>query len=117
VNAYIREVGGEDCTARDFRTWSDTIQLLEALSRLPCAEDEAGRQKNLNEAFGLVADALGNTAAICREFYVHPVLVDTHLEGCLGEFLDTVEPEAIRGLRQAERRFLALLEQADGTGS
>ncbi|TVP45122.1 MAG: DNA topoisomerase IB [Gemmatimonadales bacterium] len=116
VNEYIREAGGADFTARDFRTWTGTIQLLEALCRLPCAEDDRGRQKHLKEAFDLVAAALGNTAAICREFYVHPVLVDTHLEGNLGGFLDSVEPEEIRGLRQAERRFLALLEQADGIG-
>jgi DNA topoisomerase I len=71
------------------------------------------RRKNLKEGFDLVAAALGNTPAICREFYVHPVLVDTHLEGCLGEFLETVETDRVRGLRQAERRFLALLEQAE----
>ncbi|CAN5710816.1 DNA topoisomerase IB [soil metagenome] len=111
VNTYIREAGDADFTARDFRTWTGTIQLLEALERLPAAEDDAQRQKHLKEAFDLVSDALGNTAAICREFYVHPILVDTHLEGCLGEFLDTVEPENLRGLRQAERRFLALLDQ------
>jgi len=116
VNAYIRAAGGEDFTARDFRTWSGTIQLLEALSRLPAAEDDGTRRKHLKEAFDLVADALGNTPAICREFYVHPVLVDTHMEGCLAEFLESVETEKVRGLRKAERRFLALLEQAEGSG-
>jgi len=116
VNAYIREAGGEDFTARDFRTWSGTIQLLEALARLPSARDDAARRKQLREGFDLVAGALGNTPAICREFYVHPVLVDTHMEGRLGEFLETVNPEKVRGLRQAERRFLALLDQTEESG-
>jgi DNA topoisomerase I len=117
VNAYIREVGDADFTARDFRTWTGTIQLLEALSRLPTAEDDGARRKSLGVAFDLVAASLGNTPAICREFYVHPILVDTHLEGCLREFLDTVEADEIRGLRQAERRFLALLDRAEGSAS
>ncbi|TVR53366.1 MAG: DNA topoisomerase IB [Gemmatimonadales bacterium] len=116
VNAYIREAGDSDFTARDFRTWSGTIQLLEALSRLPAAEDEGVRREQLSEGFDLVADALGNTPAICREFYVHPVVVDTHMEGSLGAFLDKVKTDPVRGLRQAERRFLALLDQADGSG-
>lgn len=111
VNAYIREAGDADFTARDFRTWTGTIQLLEALSRLPPADDDEARRKTLREAFELVADRLGNTPAICREFYVHPVVVDTHLEGGLEAFLDTVEPDEVRGLRQAERRFLALLDR------
>lgn len=111
VNAYIRGAADADFTARDFRTWTGTIQFLEALSRLPPADDDAARRRCLREALALVADALGNTPAICREFYVHPVLEETYLEGGLGEFLDTVEPDEIRGLRQAERRFLALLDQ------
>jgi DNA topoisomerase I len=117
VNAYIRDAGGEDFTARDFRTWSGTIRLLEALSGLPPAQDDDARQEQLKEGFDLVADALGNTPAICREFYVHPVLVETHMEGTLREFLETVDEDKVRGLRQAERRFLALLDLAeDGSG-
>jgi DNA topoisomerase I len=115
VNVYVGEASDSDFTARDFRTWSGTIQLLEALSRLPAAEDEAARRKQLTEAIDLVADALGNTPAICREFYLHPILVDTHMEGSLRAFLDGVKTDPVRGLRQAERRFLALLDQEDGS--
>jgi DNA topoisomerase I len=48
-----------------------------------------------------VAKLLGNTKAVCRKCYVHPAIVESYLEGKLGERL--------RGASE-ERTIVALLE-------
>jgi DNA topoisomerase IB len=57
----------------------------------------------------LVSEQLRNTRSVCRDFYVHPILVDGYLEGETQRLLQGLEVPHIRELRKAERRFLALL--------
>jgi DNA topoisomerase-1 len=80
VNDYIREVAGEEFTAKDFRTWSGTVLAACAL----CADIELGsataRKRFVSDAIGEVAARLGNTKAVCRKCYVHPTVIDAFLE-------------------------------------
>jgi DNA topoisomerase-1 len=81
VNDYIRDVAGQDFTAKDFRTWSGTVLAACAL----CSDIELGsataRKRFVSEAIGEVAGRLGNTKAVCRKCYVHPTVIDAFLEG------------------------------------
>ena len=81
VNDYIREVAGEDFTAKDFRTWSGTVLAACALcSDIELASTTA-RKRFVSEAIGEVAARLGNTKAVCRKCYVHPTVIDAFLDG------------------------------------
>lgn len=111
VNEYIRDAGGGDFTARDFRTWVGSIQALEALQRLPAPDAEDEGKEILDEVLGIVSETLNNTVAVCREFYVHPLLVEACLDGNPTALLAQVDPEPVRELRKAEIAFLALLEK------
>lgn len=42
VNEYLREITGEDFTAKDFRTWTGTILALEALQDIGPAASALG---------------------------------------------------------------------------
>jgi len=81
VNAYIRDVAGQEFTAKDFRTWSGTVLAASAL----CADIElasaTARKRFVSEAIGEVAARLGNTKAVCRKCYVHPTVIDAFLDG------------------------------------
>jgi DNA topoisomerase-1 len=80
VNAYIREAVGDDFTAKDFRTWAGTMLAAEALKN--CAFSSAKEaQRNIKEAIAAVARQLGNTVAVCRKCYIHPVILDGYLDG------------------------------------
>lgn len=81
VNAYLREISGGDFTAKDFRTWSATVQMMAALDALPHFHSKAGALKNVNAAIKSVARRMGNTPAICRKCYVHPAIIDAYLTG------------------------------------
>jgi DNA topoisomerase-1 len=76
VNAYIKEISGSDFTAKDFRTWVGTVSAVRALRELGPASSATDVTKQLVAAVKLVADRLGNTAAVCRKAYIHPAVLD-----------------------------------------
>jgi DNA topoisomerase-1 len=111
VNAYLREVSGEDFTAKDFRTWAGTVLAslaLRALDGEPMSEEQAKR--NVNEAIEQVARSLRNTPTICRRCYVHPDVIEAYLDGTL-----RAAPARARrtngGLRPEEQAVLTILER------
>jgi DNA topoisomerase-1 len=81
VNSYLREIGGGDFTAKDFRTWAGTVLTVEALRTGRRPHSQAQIKKNLNQAIEAVAARLGNTPAICRKSYIHPAVIDAYLSG------------------------------------
>jgi DNA topoisomerase-1 len=85
VNAYLKEISGQDFTAKDFRTWAGTLLAAEALTGFETFDSEASAKKNVVQAIESVAARLGNTTTICRKCYVHPAVIDAYLDG------DTVE--------------------------
>lgn len=114
VNEYLREITGEDFTAKDFRTWAGTVLAAMALRELEKFDSQTQAKKNVLRAIEAVAERLGNTPAICRKSYVHPMLLDAYMEGAL---LQTVRQRAqeqwteIGKLRPEEAAVLALLQK------
>lgn len=87
VNAYLREITGEDITAKDFRTWAGTQLAAEALRALRNIDSESRRKKAILRAVEKVARHLGNTPAVCRRCYIHPAILDGYVDGTLRETL------------------------------
>ncbi len=72
VNAYLKEITGEDFTAKDFRTWAGTVLAATALREFDEAGSMAQAKKNVVQAIEAVAGMLGNTRTVCRKSYIHP---------------------------------------------
>lgn len=81
VNDYLREITGQDFSAKDFRTWAGTVLAAIALNALGGFETQKQAKANIKEAIGAVARILGNTPAICRKCYVHPAILEAYLQG------------------------------------
>lgn len=81
VNDYLREITGKDFTAKDFRTWGGTVLAGMALSLQENFETKKQAKANIKQAICAVAHLLGNTPAVCRKCYVHPILLETYLKG------------------------------------
>ncbi|TDR44101.1 DNA topoisomerase-1 [Tahibacter aquaticus] len=108
VNAYIRAVMGEDYTAKDFRTWSASVRVAEALF----AGDGPVNAAVLQQAVVAAAADLGNTPAVCRRMYVHPALLaatDPALH-TLGRKAQARLQRAHAGLSRSERVLLSYLK-------
>jgi DNA topoisomerase I len=82
VNDYLRRVAGEDFSAKDFRTWYATRAALRGLEG--CAlESKTQARAEVKRVLCEVAKKLGNTPAICRKSYVHPIVIESYLGGAL----------------------------------
>ncbi len=87
VNDYLREITGQDFTAKDFRTWAGTVLAAVALHAFEPFETEGPARRNVVRAIEQVATRLGNTPTVCRKCYVHPAVIDAYLEGATIESL------------------------------
>jgi DNA topoisomerase-1 len=114
VNDYLRDIAGEDVTAKDFRTWAGTVLAALALKEFEAFDTDAMAKKNVRAAIERVSSKLGNTPTICRKCYVHPEILHCYLEGSmLIEIKKEVEAELrenLAGLKPEEAAVLGLLE-------
>jgi DNA topoisomerase-1 len=112
VNAYLREITGQDFTAKDFRTWAGTVLAAKALREAERATTVSAAKKTVLQVIEAVAGVLGNTRAVCRKSYIHPRVIDTFLAE---RQVQTAASRAgrlravPRGLRPDEVAVLALL--------
>jgi DNA topoisomerase-1 len=112
VNAYLREITGEDLTAKDFRTWGATVLAYEALCKV-----ETPTKAALLAAIDAVAAELGNTRAVCRSSYIHPAIPEAFLEGTLATLPEAGAAPEPFGLTVAERAVLEMLRRPTATVS
>jgi DNA topoisomerase-1 len=119
INEYLREITGQDITAKDFRTWAGTMYAATALREMGPATTGRAANRNIVRAIDQVAGRLGNTRAVCRKYYVHPEIIQAYLEGAV---VDKPEPtsnkrnkRATAALRRDEIKVLEFLHDRKGT--
>jgi DNA topoisomerase-1 len=83
VNDYLRQIGGSDFTAKDFRTWAGTALAAQALKEFEDFDSQAAAKRNITKAIERVAERLGNTKAVCRKCYIHPAVIDAYMDRSL----------------------------------
>ncbi|HWN24568.1 MAG TPA: hypothetical protein VNN16_05620 [Candidatus Sulfotelmatobacter sp.] len=110
VNDYLREIAGEDFTAKDFRTWGGTVLAAIALSKQGEFETKKQATSNIKTAVAAVAELLGNTPAVCRKCYIHPMIVEAYLNrtriaGLNGDG-KALKPPSLRAAERALLKFL-----------
>lgn len=113
VNDYLREITGQDFTAKDFRTWAGTILAVAALRDLGPAAGERQARSAIVKAIDRVAEQLNNSRAVCRKYYVHPAVFETYAAGSMLEMLangdGTAAAVATSGLSEEEQAVVRLL--------
>ena len=111
VNAYVKDVLGEDFSAKDFRTWRGTVIAAHALAKSD-ASSKTVRKRSVAEAMREVGDHLGNTATVARGSYVDPRVVDLFNDGItVAAGNRSIAPGAPVS-RTLERQVLRLLKKA-----
>jgi DNA topoisomerase-1 len=114
VNDYLREITGEDFTAKDFRTWAGTVLAAMALHAVGSFTTKKEAKANVKDAIGAVAEILRNTPAICRKCYIHPAVLEAYLntdsiEGLNGKAAEALEKGDV-DLRSGEKAILKFLQ-------
>ena len=122
INTYLREVVGDDVSAKDFRTWHATVLTAVGLAVSTQAPTSAsGRKRAVNRVVKEVSEYLGNTPAVCRSSYIDPRVIDLYDAGItvarslerLGADADFGQP-ATHG--QVEAAVLRLLKRPASAG-
>jgi DNA topoisomerase-1 len=79
----------------------------------PC-ETFSQAKKNVTATVKRVAEELGNTPAVCRKYYVHPLVLEAYQDGSLTEALENLRlPKKSNGLRPEERLVIEVLRQLE----
>jgi DNA topoisomerase-1 len=110
VNAYLKEITGQDFTAKDFRTWAGTVLTTTALRELETYSSQAEAKRNIVHAIEAVSKLLGNTRTVCRKSYIHPVIIDSYMDGSMYETLARKRKPG--RLRPDEAAALAILQHS-----
>jgi DNA topoisomerase-1 len=114
LNAYVKEVMGQEFTPKDFRTWAGTLLAAVKLAELGITEDLELAEKNVLAAVDDVAHRLGNTRDIARASYISPRIIDHYMEGSViayyGELVEEIVAEQ-EGLTEGEEELLKLLNK------
>ncbi|MEO8606661.1 MAG: DNA topoisomerase IB [Chloroflexota bacterium] len=114
VNDYLRAITGEDFTAKDFRTWGGTLLAIMAFRDCEPCESFNQAKKQVTATVKAVAEALGNTPAVCRRYYVHPLVIEAYQDGTLTDVLAHLKwLRHDNGLHPEERLVIAVLRQLE----
>jgi DNA topoisomerase IB len=82
MNEYLRELCGQEVSAKDFRTWHATVLAAVGLAVSGnAAASPAARKRAVSRVVAEVAGYLGNTPAVCRRSYIDERLIDRYLDG------------------------------------
>jgi DNA topoisomerase I len=122
VNAYLREIAGQDFSAKDFRTWAGTVLCAVALREVEACVSESDAKRNVAQVVTSVAQQLGNTPAVCRSSYIHPAVIETYFESydraplaeALEQKLETSAEAAEADLGDDEAAVMRLLRRRLG---
>jgi DNA topoisomerase-1 len=82
INAYLKDLADEEVSAKDFRTWHATVLMAALLaSQEEGLTSVTSRKRVVSTVVKEVADALGNTPAVCRASYIDPRVIERFLNG------------------------------------
>ncbi|HEV1997579.1 MAG TPA: DNA topoisomerase IB, partial [Candidatus Dormibacteraeota bacterium] len=115
VNAYVKEVTGDEFTAKDFRTWAGTVLAGRLLRATGPVASERAAQTEISRVIKQVAEQLRNTPAVCRKSYVHPAVIDAYVGGFIKPLVHVTGPRDEPERSVEEDALLELLREGAAT--
>jgi DNA topoisomerase I len=111
VNEYLQNITGEEITAKDFRTWGGTLLSAVYLIEIGPFNNKTQAEKNVVTAIKKVAKDLGNLPSTCRNYYVHPIIIESYQKGNLIPYFERVRNSENKplGLTKDEYAVIELL--------
>lgn len=115
VNEYIKEASGFDFSAKDFRLWAGSLNILRSFKSMGEAVTQTMTKQNILTALDQVSKMLGNTRTVCKKYYVHPGIITLYEEHNLQKYLkeldDLEKPDDKTGLTGEEEVLMRVLKQ------
>ena len=102
INSYLKLATSPEFSAKDFRTWGATLLAALKLAEIGPAAGETSRRKNIAKVIKKVAEQLGNTPNVCRDSYIHPVVLESYKKGII---LEKINFRKKRRISQIENEY------------
>lgn len=113
VNTYLKNITGEDFTAKDFRTWAGSVSALFAFKEAGGFETVTECKRKIVSVLDNVALNLGNTRTVCKKYYVHPTVIKSYEEGTLFNYIKDLDEDKDNNAAELNLAEKALLEILD----
>ena len=114
INTYIKEITGDDFTAKDFRTWGGTLEAMRQFAQCQLNENATlSSKKTIVAVLDCVAKKLGNTRAVCKSSYVYPLLLTAYEDNQLEKYMKKMNRNPVKGkagLAHDEKVLLSFLK-------
>ncbi|WP_037319583.1 DNA topoisomerase IB [Amycolatopsis orientalis] len=78
INERLKELVGEDFTAKDLRTWNATVLAASAFADKEKPSSQRGVKRVEKAVMTEVAEGLGNTPTVARQSYVDPRVIEAY---------------------------------------
>jgi DNA topoisomerase-1 len=113
VNDFLSEVTQDEFSAKDFRTWGATNLSSRLLYEAGNVETIKEIQSKVRDTVKQVASHLNNTVSVCRNYYIHPVVIKTYTKKILvPHFNDQRKTKTqTKGLSWNEEALIKLLQK------
>lgn len=86
INNYLKEITGEDFTAKDFRAWAGSLNALCAFQDIGEFTSITDCKRKVVSVLDSVAKKLGNTRTVCKKYYVHPTVIASYEKGSIWNY-------------------------------
>lgn len=106
VNEYLHKIAGENLTSKDFRTWGGTVLAVEKREDAYQLVEENPKLKLESALVKMVAQSLGNTVSVCKEYYIHPLILEKVVQ-------EDLKPYASRKAISLPSRKVKLLRDSE----
>ena len=111
VNQFLKHVTQNDFSAKDFRTWGATTLSAQNLYQAGQWEDEKSLKSTVHSTVKAVSQHLGNTVSVCRNYYIHPTVIESYEKQLLiPHFEKNKGKSKYKGLRWEESAVVELLK-------
>ncbi len=111
INSYIKSATGPSFSSKDFRTWGGTVLAASEFAELGVAKNKSEIKKNIVQVVKRVAEELGNTPAVCRSSYIHPIVLSAYEAGMtIGDFRPRASRRITRKAVDLEPEEVALIK-------
>lgn len=113
VNEYIKQIAGDEFTAKDFRTWCGSVTALQAFKEIGPFEARKQAKENIISVLDRVSSQLGNTRNVCKKYYVHPSLPELYETGKMEKWIEKMQTTSTNDetdLQPAEKTLVNILE-------
>src|SRR5690606_17647008 len=114
INAYLKEKMRTDVRCKTFRTWNGCLLALSYMTTLPLHNNLTERKKNLINIIDYVAQELGNTRTVTRNYYIHPEILSAYQRADLDKWIKTIQSKQKLSDKMIQNQLMKLLRQTSG---